>query len=82
MTIALVIALGLNQKLRARGLYRVAYYMPQVTATVAVATVWLWIYQPGAGLADALLSLVELGPPPWLTSSVESCPVGGARDFG
>lgn len=74
MGLSLLIALGLNQKLRARGFYRVAYYMPQVTATVAVATVWLWIYHPQAGLANAALRLVGIGPVEWLNSTTWALP--------
>jgi len=74
MALALLVALALNQKIRSRGLFRVAYYMPQVTATVAVATVWLWIYKPDVGLADSVLSIFGLGPVPWLTSTKWALP--------
>jgi multiple sugar transport system permease protein len=74
MALALLIALGLNAKLKARPFYRVAFYMPQVTATVAVATVWLWIYQPDVGLGNQVLGLVGLGPVPWLTSTTTALP--------
>jgi ABC-type sugar transport system permease subunit len=66
MAIALLIALGLNQKIRFRNVYRAAYYLPQVTATVAVATIWLWIYNPDVGLANALLNVIGLGRVRWL----------------
>src|SRR5438128_4475374 len=66
MAIALLIALGLNQKIRFRNFYRAAYYMPQVTATVAVATIWLWIYNPDVGLANAVLNVFGLGRVRWL----------------
>ena len=74
MGLSLLVALGLNRKMHARGFFRVSYYMPQVTATVAVATVWLWIYQPQAGLANAALRLFGLGPVPWLTSTTWALP--------
>ncbi|KJK11441.1 hypothetical protein UB45_13385 [Terrabacter sp. 28] len=74
MAIALLIALGLNSGIRARGAMRVLYYMPQVTATVAVATVWLWIYQPDVGLANSVLGLFGLPPQGWLTNPNLSLP--------
>jgi multiple sugar transport system permease protein len=37
-----------------------------VTATVAVATIWLWIYNPGSGLANGFLSLFGFAPNRWL----------------
>ncbi|TQM63778.1 carbohydrate ABC transporter membrane protein 1 (CUT1 family) [Humibacillus xanthopallidus] len=74
MAVALLIALGLNSGIRARGAMRVLYYMPQVTATVAVATVWLWIYQPDVGLANSVLGLFGLPPQGWLTNPNLSLP--------
>jgi multiple sugar transport system permease protein len=68
MGLALLIALGLNQKLRGMAFFRTAFYIPTVTATVAVATVWLWIYDPGAGLANGALSFLGFGPQPFLSS--------------
>ncbi|MCP8999876.1 sugar ABC transporter permease [Pseudarthrobacter sp. RMG13] len=74
MGLALVIALGLNQKLRGMAFFRTAFYIPTVTATVAVATVWLWIYNPGAGLANGALSFFGFGPQPFLNSPDTALP--------
>jgi multiple sugar transport system permease protein len=74
MAIALTLALGLNQKIRFRNLYRAAFYLPQVTATVAVATIWLWIYNPDVGLANALLGLLGLGRVRWLVDPAWALP--------
>lgn len=67
MGLALLIALGLNQKIRGLSFFRTAFYIPTVTATVAVASVWLWIFNPGSGLANGVLSLFGFGPMSWLT---------------
>jgi multiple sugar transport system permease protein len=67
MALALLVALGLNQKIRGLGFFRTVYYLPVVTATVAVASVWLWIYNPGAGLANAVIGVFGFGPSGWLT---------------
>ncbi|TWD79584.1 carbohydrate ABC transporter membrane protein 1 (CUT1 family) [Kribbella amoyensis] len=69
MTIALLIALMLNAKLRGRAIFRTAIFIPQVTATIAVALVWLWIYDPRSGLANAVLSFLGLSGPNWLSST-------------
>lgn len=74
MVIALVIALGLNQKVRAIGFFRTAFYLPTVTATVAIATIWLWIFNPGSGLANGVLSLFGLAPAQWLTNPDTALP--------
>jgi multiple sugar transport system permease protein len=74
MAIALLVALGLNQRIRGLGFFRTAYYIPTVTATVAVGVVWLWIFNPGAGLANGVLSLFGLEPASWLVSPTLALP--------
>ncbi|WP_372593322.1 carbohydrate ABC transporter permease [Actinotalea sp.] len=69
MAIAVVIAVALNQKLRAQNWYRAAFFLPQVTATVAIAMVWLWIYNPQQGLLNAAMSFFGLPTHAWLESS-------------
>lgn len=41
VVLALLIALGLNQKIRGLGFFRMVYYLPVVTATVAASSVRL-----------------------------------------
>ncbi|WP_202872877.1 carbohydrate ABC transporter permease [Kribbella capetownensis] len=74
MTIALLIALMLNSKLTGRAIFRTAIFIPQVTATIAVALVWLWIYDPRSGLANAILSFLGLDGPNWLSSTSWAMP--------
>ncbi|WP_202872206.1 carbohydrate ABC transporter permease [Kribbella soli] len=69
MGIALLIALMLNTQLAGRAIFRTAIFIPQVTATIAVALVWLWIYDPRSGLANAILSFLGLDGPAWLSST-------------
>lgn len=74
IVISLVIALGLNQKIRGLGFFRTAFYVPTVTATVAIATIWLWIYNPGSGLANGFLSLFGFAPSQWLSNPDTALP--------
>lgn len=74
MALSLLIALGLNQRIRGLSFFRTAFYVPTVTATVAVGMVWLWIYNPDAGLANGALSLFGLEPAQWLTSPTMALP--------
>jgi multiple sugar transport system permease protein len=74
MAIALAVAVGLNQKIKALGFFRTAFYIPTVTATVAIATVWLWIYNPGSGLANGFLSLFGFAPTQWLSDPATALP--------
>lgn len=74
MALGLLMALALNTGLRARGIYRTAVFLPQVTATVAIALVWLWIYNPRNGLFNLLLGLFGIDGPAWLASTTWAMP--------
>jgi multiple sugar transport system permease protein len=66
MAIAMVIAVALNQNLRLRTWFRTAFFLPQVTATVAIAMVWLWIFNPQQGLLNGMLSVIGIPGQAWL----------------
>ena len=69
MFLALVAAVALNQALKGQGWFRTMIFMPHVTATVAIAMIWLWIYSGEAsGLANRLIGLFGIGPQAWLTN--------------
>lgn len=70
MFLALVLAVALNQGMKGQSWFRTMIFMPHVTATVAIAMIWLWIYAPSAGgLANVLLGFVGITPQAWLTNS-------------
>lgn len=64
--VSLFIAIMLNQKVKALGLYRTVYFLPVVTSMVAVAIVWKWIFHPRLGLANSFLDAVGIDPMMWL----------------
>jgi multiple sugar transport system permease protein len=73
VVLSLVLASALNSKIRARSFLRVSYYVPYVTASVAVVAVWLFLFNTG-GLVDQLLG--PLAPnPSWLVNSTLAMPV-------
>jgi multiple sugar transport system permease protein len=66
VTGALIVATLLNQKLPLLGLWRTIYYLPVVTSGVAVALLWMWIFQPNFGLINNLLwSWLGIKGPEW-----------------
>lgn len=69
LVLALLLALALNRKMRARNLYRTIYFLPVVSMLVAVALVWSWLYSPQDGLINYALALVHLPQPAWLSST-------------
>lgn len=62
----IAIAMVLNQKIKGRGLFRVAFYIPSVCAGVAVTLLWGWIFNPDFGILNYLLSLFGIDGPAWL----------------
>jgi multiple sugar transport system permease protein len=63
---SLILAILLNQKIKALGFYRTVYFLPVVTSMVAIAMVWKWLYQPRFGLFNYILGLVGSKPLLWL----------------
>ncbi len=63
----LFIALLLNSGIRGVTFYRILYFIPVVTATVAAATVWRYLLDPGSGLVNTLLRQFGIKGPAWLT---------------
>lgn len=64
--LALLVALALNVALRGVNLYRVVYYLPSQVPVVANALLWLWIFNPQYGLANAVLAFFGLPQSEWL----------------
>jgi len=62
----LVIALLANQKIKGIGVFRTIYFMPSVLAGVAYVVMWMWMFNPRAGLINTLLSFVGVQGPRWL----------------
>ena len=70
--LALGLALLINQKLRGISLFRAIYFMPVVVSIVVVAILWKFIYSPGDGLLNSMLSGLTFGawqPWDWLGST-------------
>jgi ABC-type sugar transport system permease subunit len=63
-----------NAKLRLRGFFRVAFIAPFVTPLVAMAQVWIVVFDQDYGLVNHLLNLVGLPDVGWLTSTAWSKP--------
>ncbi|MDX3072638.1 carbohydrate ABC transporter permease [Streptomyces sp. NPDC088354] len=64
---SLVLATALNSKLRGRAFFRTAYYVPYITASVAVVGVWLFLFNSNGLVNQALGPLAP--SPSWLVNS-------------
>ncbi|MBT9371130.1 sugar ABC transporter permease [Rhizobium sp. CSW-27] len=54
--IGLLLALGVNYPLYGRSAMRVVFYLPVIIASIAVATMWRWMYDPFFGLFSQILA--------------------------
>jgi multiple sugar transport system permease protein len=68
VALGLVLALGLNRKMRGTAWLRSAYFVPVVTSSFVIALVWRWFYNPDYGMMNYLLRLIGIAGPNWLTS--------------
>ena len=66
MILSLGVAVILNQKIRGVILFRAALFTPVVSAWVAVALLWKWIFNPKFGIVNYLLGLIGIQGPAWL----------------
>ncbi len=61
-TLALILALQLNQRLRGIVFFRTIFFMPVVFPLSLVSVVWVLIYAPGPnGMLNAFLSVITFG---------------------
>lgn len=66
---SVTVAVLMNQKLKGINVFRTIYYLPSVTSGVAVAIMWVWLFNPQVGLINYALSLVGITGPEWLGST-------------
>lgn len=69
------IALLMNQNVKFIKAFRTIFYLPSVTAGVASAIIWMWLFNPDVGLINYALRLVGIQGPLWLASEVWAKPV-------
>ena len=65
---AFILAALLNQEIRGRLFYRVAYYMPSIIPGVAASVLWLILLNPRLGLINLILGVFGVPRINWLGS--------------
>ncbi|MHB1651458.1 MAG: carbohydrate ABC transporter permease [Desulfitobacteriaceae bacterium] len=68
IALGLLIALGIQSVNRFREFYRVIYFIPYITSTVAVSWVWRWLYFKDNGLINRVLNAFGIHNQPFLTN--------------
>jgi len=74
VTFALLIALLLNQKVKALGFFRLVYYTPSIVSGVAVAIVWQYVLNPRYGMLNLGLKAIGIQGPKWIYSQQWAMP--------
>lgn len=55
LAVSLALAIALNQKVKAMGVFRTLSFFPYVASTVAVASVWCMLFHPAKGPVNSIL---------------------------
>ncbi|MCF3960534.1 carbohydrate ABC transporter permease [Streptomyces fuscigenes] len=68
-----VLSLGLalavhHRRVKGKGFFRTVFYFPSVTSSIAISTVFLFLFQ-GSGAVNALLKWVGITGPRWFTDA-------------
>ncbi|MDD3278675.1 MAG: sugar ABC transporter permease [Lachnospiraceae bacterium] len=67
MILALILAVGMNRKMKGVKILRTIYYIPVVSSLVAVAIVWMWVFNYDYGLLNtAIKAITGQHGPNWL----------------
>ena len=77
ISLALLLAVLVNQKMRGMAVFRTIYFSPIVTPLVVVAVVWSFLYNPGQGLINEFINAISfghLGPYNWLSNPALALP--------
>lgn len=73
IALGFVVAVILNQRLYLKKLLRALYFMPYITSGVAVAFVWMLLFQPTQGPINGFLRGIGIEHPPgWLSTTTSS----------
>lgn len=66
ISISLLLAVALN-KVIAKNLYRVFFFMPVVTSSVSVGIIFMWLLNGDFGILNQMLAKIGIEGPHWLT---------------
>jgi len=73
VVLALLLAAALNAAVRGRTFLRIAYYVPYITASVAVVSVWIFLFSKSGMVNQVLGSLAP--DPSWLVNETLAMPL-------
>jgi multiple sugar transport system permease protein len=65
---SLALAMLLNQGYRMTSIYRTLFFLPSLTPSVALAILWVWLFQPQLGPVNYALGQLGIRGPGWFNS--------------
>jgi multiple sugar transport system permease protein len=72
--LSLLLALAMNANVRGIAIFRAIFFIPVISASVAVAMMWRWIFNTDYGLLNIWFTMVGLPRIPWLSSTAWAMP--------
>jgi len=73
--ISLLLAVAIDQKIKFKNFFKSIFFLPTVTAIVAVSVIWKWMYAGAKyGLFNHLIMKLGFQPIDWLTSPTWTLP--------
>lgn len=66
--VALMLALLVNNQLRIKNFFRIAYFSPVITSMTVISILWIYLYNPNEGLVNSGLNFFGIPNQPFLRS--------------
>jgi multiple sugar transport system permease protein len=74
--VPIILAIVINEMVRAKSLFRVGTYFPNVVPGLATVLMWGFIFRPGnTGILNILLSKIGIAPMQWLSNPKLTIPL-------
>jgi multiple sugar transport system permease protein len=70
ITLSLCVALLLNRRIRGVGFFRVLFFLPVISSSVAIGLLWTWIYAKDNGLLNYVITAFGGEPVRWLSPKI------------
>lgn len=76
LVFSMLMAIGINGKVnKLTNFFKLSFFVPSITSTIAVGMIWLWIFNPTNGLINTVLYSIGIkNVPQWLQSVVWAKP--------
>ncbi len=71
---AFLVAMLLNQKVKALATFRTIFYLPSIVPVIASSVLWMWLFNPDFGLLNLILGKFGLPRLQWIYSSRQVIP--------